>query len=175
MTGELSRSYIYKGYVLANEAEFYGLWGAAATTAITATVPILGVGNVNRKDYKGDLPLAGVVAWPPWVPAAPDAQGTAGGDTLLRLREGDERFLITDINSPAANARAESNLPVLWDAFGSSEYTDNRNGTVTFNHLPGGSNVLYMDGHATFVKYPGGFPITNDDQVVKENSHYGLG
>jgi prepilin-type N-terminal cleavage/methylation domain-containing protein/prepilin-type processing-associated H-X9-DG protein len=175
MTGELSRSYIYKGYVLANEAEFYGLWGAAATNAITDTVPILGVGNVNRKDYKGDLPLAGVVAWPPWVPAAPVAQGTGGGDALLRLREGVERFLITDINSPGANARAESNLPVLWDAFGSSEYTDNRNGTVNFNHLPGGSNVLYMDGHATFVKYPGEFPITNDDQVVKENSHYGLG
>jgi prepilin-type processing-associated H-X9-DG protein len=29
-----------------------------------------------------------------------------------------------------------------------------------FNHLPGGSNVLYMDGHAEFVKFPGAHPIT---------------
>jgi prepilin-type processing-associated H-X9-DG protein len=29
-----------------------------------------------------------------------------------------------------------------------------------FNHVPGGSNVLYMDGHAEFIKYPGKAPIT---------------
>ena len=23
-----------------------------------------------------------------------------------------------------------------------------------FNHIPGGSNVLFMDGHVEFVKYP---------------------
>lgn len=175
LTGELGRSYIYKGYLISNVAEFYGLWGAAATNAITGTAPILGLGTVRLKDYQGDLPLIGSAPWPPWVPASPQAQGTAGGSTLLRLREGIERFLVTDINNPAVSAQAESTLPVLWDAFGSSEFTDNKNGTVTFNHLPGGSNVLYMDGHATFVKYPGDFPITNDSQTVKENSHYGLG
>mgnify|MGYP000547245031 CR=1 FL=1 len=25
-----------------------------------------------------------------------------------------------------------------------------------FNHIPGGGNVLYMDGHTEFQKYPGG-------------------
>jgi prepilin-type processing-associated H-X9-DG protein len=25
---------------------------------------------------------------------------------------------------------------------------------VFFNHIPGGSNVLYMDGHVDFQKYP---------------------
>ena len=25
---------------------------------------------------------------------------------------------------------------------------------VTFNHIPGGSNLLFMDGHVEFVKYP---------------------
>lgn len=174
-TGELGRSYIYKGYLISNNAEFYGLWGAAATNAILSTTAILGLGNVRLKDYQGDLPLAGSAPWPPWVPAAPQAQGSAGGSTLLRLREGIERFLITDINNAGASARAESALPVLWDAYGSEEYTDNSNGTVNFNHLPGGCNVLYMDGHVAFVKYPGAFPITDDDQVVKENSHYGLG
>jgi prepilin-type processing-associated H-X9-DG protein len=29
-----------------------------------------------------------------------------------------------------------------------------------FNHVPGGSNVLYMDGHVEFKKYPGETPIS---------------
>ena len=28
-----------------------------------------------------------------------------------------------------------------------------------FNHVPGGANVLYMDGHVECVKYPGRFPV----------------
>jgi prepilin-type processing-associated H-X9-DG protein len=63
----------------------------------------------------------------------------------------------------------------MWDTFGSSEFGDNGAGNLVFNHLPGGCNVLYMDGHTEFVKYGDKFPISNDDQVVKENSHYGLG
>ncbi len=32
---------------------------------------------------------------------------------------------------------------------------------TNFNHIPGGSNVLYMDGHVAFVKYAidGDFPM----------------
>ena len=29
-----------------------------------------------------------------------------------------------------------------------------------FNHVPGGANVLYMDGHVEFEKYPGAFPAS---------------
>lgn len=175
LTGELGRSYIYKGYAIINPSEFYGFWGASAINAISGTVDITGVGTVNLKDYESDLSLTGVAPWPAWVPAPPLATGSAGSDRLYRLREGIERFFITDINGPAASSQAQSTIPILWDAFGSSEFTDNRDGTVTFNHLPGGSNVLYMDGHAEFIKYPGSFPITDDSQVVKETSHYGLG
>ena len=28
-----------------------------------------------------------------------------------------------------------------------------------FNHLPGGCNVLYLDGHVDFVRYPGVWPV----------------
>jgi len=94
---------------------------------------------------------------------------------VLRLREGIERFLITDINNPAQSARASSTLPVMWDAFGSSTFDDNEAGTATFNHVPGGCNVLYFDGHVDYVRYPSRFPIVDDEQVVKENSHHGLG
>jgi prepilin-type processing-associated H-X9-DG protein len=29
----------------------------------------------------------------------------------------------------------------------------------SFNHIPGGSNVLYMDGHVEFHKYPSKEPV----------------
>ena len=58
---------------------------------------------------------------------------------------------------------------------GSSEFDDNSSGNIAFNHMPGGSNVLYMDGHAEWVKYPAKFPISNTEDVIKDNSHHGLG
>ena len=90
--------------------------------------------------------------------------GAGGGETHMRLREGIERFMITDINNPAASAMAQSEMPVMWDftaantrqAFG---VTQGWGGTALFNHIPGGSNVLYLDGHVEFEKYPNGqFP-----------------
>ncbi len=71
--------------------------------------------------------------------------GNGGGDTVYRLCEGVERFMITDINNPGSDARAQSDLFVMLDQF--STFTNG------FNHLPGGCNVLYMDGHAQFVRY----------------------
>ncbi|MBI2423650.1 MAG: hypothetical protein HYV27_12540 [Candidatus Hydrogenedentes bacterium] len=156
-----------------NIAEFYGIWGATAINAVVTEVDIDGVGTVRVKDFSMDLDITGG-AWPPWVPAPPLATGTGGGDTVRRIRMGIERFFITDINNPAASAAAASTLPVAWDTFGSNEFTDNTNGNMGFNHVPGGSNVLFMDGHAAFFTYPGSFPIVNDDQLVKENSHHGL-
>lgn len=81
--------------------------------------------------------------------------GNGGGNTLYRLREGIERFMITDINNPAAGAMAQSELAVMWDgiASGGANY-------MVMNHVPGGCNVLYMDGHVEFLRYPGPFPVT---------------
>jgi len=88
--------------------------------------------------------------------------GTAGSETHYRLREGIERFLITDITNPAAGAQAQSDLPVMWDYCAAKTRVEigwkiKSSGAPTlFNHIPGGSNVLYMDGHVEFQKYPGG-------------------
>lgn len=71
--------------------------------------------------------------------------GNGGTETIYRLREGVERFLVTDINNPAATARAQSAVFIMWDALATS--------TENFNHVPGGSNVLYLDGHVEFIKY----------------------
>ena len=72
--------------------------------------------------------------------------GNAGGDVIYRLREGIERFLITNINDPAASAQAQSDLFIMSDKV--STFPDG------FNHVPGGANVLYMDGHVDFLRYP---------------------
>jgi prepilin-type processing-associated H-X9-DG protein len=63
-----------------------------------------------------------------------------------------ERFLITDINNPAASASAQSNSAIMWD----NSFTTGGaiSGSDNFNHVPGGANILYMDGHVEFAKYP---------------------
>ena len=71
---------------------------------------------------------------------------------LPRLREGIERFFITDINNPAASATASSEIPVMWDEIATY------GGAEAFNHVPGGGNVLFMDGHTEWIKWPGEFP-----------------
>jgi prepilin-type N-terminal cleavage/methylation domain-containing protein/prepilin-type processing-associated H-X9-DG protein len=78
--------------------------------------------------------------------------GNGVNTTLYRLREGIERFFITDINNPAASAKAQSEIPVAFDM--TSTIVDE------FNHIPGGANALYMDGHVSFIKFPSDFPIT---------------
>ena len=61
------------------------------------------------------------------------------GHSFMRLREGIERFFITDINNPAASATAQSDLPVA---------------VYRADH-PGRLRVLYMDGHVAEVTRPG--------------------
>lgn len=78
--------------------------------------------------------------------------GNGGGSMVYRLREGIERFLITDINHPAAGAKAQSTIFVMFDVIS----TDLAN----FNHVPGGANVLFMDGHVSFMTYPGDAPVS---------------
>ena len=62
---------------------------------------------------------------------------------------------------PAASSAAQSEVFVMWDQF--TTFLSSGAGTeggVNMNHVPGGCNVLYMDGHAEFVKYPGKTPVS---------------
>ncbi len=77
---------------------------------------------------------------------------TRGNVTVPRLKEGVERFFITDINNPAGSAEAQSTIAVYYD-----EVTTE---AKHFSHVPGGANILYMDGHVAFVKYPGTYPAS---------------
>ena len=105
-------------------------------------------------------------------PLVPGVGGQSCGNyvkTIYRLREGIERFFITDINNPAASALAQSEVPVMFDQM-STDISE-------FNHIPGGSNVLFMDGHVEFIKYPGKFPVTESfaDVVYQVNPIDGSG
>ena len=82
--------------------------------------------------------------------------GNGGGDTINRLREGVERFMVTDINNPAGSALGQSEIPIMWD-----KISTNPNGGIGYNHLPGGCNTLYFDGHVAFVKFGDTFPATH--------------
>ncbi|MCP4640514.1 MAG: hypothetical protein GY851_08780 [bacterium] len=80
-----------------------------------------------------------------------------GGNILYRLREGIERFLISDINNPGATSKSASRIPVMWDHVTAE--------VISFSHLPGGANVLYLDGHVDFIRWQGPagteFPCTS--------------
>ncbi len=78
--------------------------------------------------------------------------GTGAFPTSYRMREGIERFLITDINNPAASAQAQSELAVMFDIV-TQTATGGYSTLEHFNHLPGGANILYMDGHVSFMRY----------------------
>jgi prepilin-type N-terminal cleavage/methylation domain-containing protein/prepilin-type processing-associated H-X9-DG protein len=77
------------------------------------------------------------------------AAGNGGGNKIYHLREGIERFLITDINNPGSANMAQSSVWVMLDVLG------NGVAGALFNHIPGGCNVLFMDGHVEFIKYVG--------------------
>jgi prepilin-type N-terminal cleavage/methylation domain-containing protein/prepilin-type processing-associated H-X9-DG protein len=91
--------------------------------------------------------------------------------SALPLKEGIERFMITDINNAAAAVLGQSLVPVMWDechggkadvgVYDSSGIADTADvpapayiDAENFNHLPGGANILYMDGHVEYAKYP---------------------
>jgi len=71
---------------------------------------------------------------------------------VLRLREGVERFMIEDINDPSRTSVSQSAIPIMFDRIDIE--------VAGFNHVPGGANVLYMDGHVEFMKYPGPYPAS---------------
>ena len=103
-------------------------------------VTILGNTDITGANFDKDVPF----------------QNEQGVDkTIYRLREGIERFFITDINNPAGSAKAQSEIPVQWDTI----WTPADGSFSYFSHIPGGGNVLYMDGHVNFLRYPSEWPV----------------
>jgi prepilin-type processing-associated H-X9-DG protein len=80
-----------------------------------------------------------------------DENLTTPAGTLYLLREGIERFLITDIANPMLGSEVRAiaaRIPLLIER--------------PENHTPEGGNVLFMDGHVEFLRYDesGRWPMT---------------
>jgi prepilin-type N-terminal cleavage/methylation domain-containing protein/prepilin-type processing-associated H-X9-DG protein len=105
----------------------------------------------------GDMDLDKIIAHP----ANPNFYlGNGGGTVIYRLKEGNERFMITDVNNPQTSAMAQSSLFAMMDLFGNT-------GAISyFNHVPGGCNVMFMDGHVDWVPYVP--PSPNSDPVMQD-------
>jgi len=89
-----------------------------------------------------------------------------------RLKDGVERFFITDINNPAAGGLSQSTLAIMWDAWANGASWGTTGNTLMFNHIPGGCNVLYLDGHVEFVKLEEKHPVQLDS--LNPSSYAGL-
>ena len=105
----------------------------------------------NKQVVNGNISLEGElitqVANSYQIPTATfTTLGTGGGKILYRLRHGLSQMLVTDINNKEESAGSESRIPVMFDIVSIDSYK--------FNHVPGGTNVLYMDGDIEWEKYP---------------------
>ncbi len=107
------QSYWYLGYALSNEAQGLEYINAYRKQAAS--------GKGFEKDLKNEQ----------------------GKQPIRRLRNGVERFLITDLNDPKGNPC--DRIPVMIERPG---------------HHKGGSAVLFLDGHVELIPYPGKFPMT---------------
>lgn len=93
---------------------------------------------------------------------------TPAVDTVYRMKEGIERFFITDINNPASSTVAQSTLVTMYDNWMGARVEDSPGhfqyfgNTRVFNHVPGGCNVLYMDGHVEWIRWTTKFPVKDD-------------
>ncbi|MCC6796969.1 MAG: DUF1559 domain-containing protein [Candidatus Hydrogenedentes bacterium] len=157
-----SDSYIYTGWVLDLSD------GGDPTTALpgnlTVSTQVLSVfGALDAENAFSTAllsPVDGAAAYAALDSdvGVPAGFGNAGGSNVFRLREGVERFLITDINNPASSSQAQSTVVTFFDVINSDLAND---GGASMNHVPGGCNVLYMDGHVEFKKYDalGTYPV----------------
>jgi len=150
-------AYVYYGWMVEDEDQLAALLDGWLMPRLIGNLPELWFplnphpnGNDHPKN-DSDLSASDINASARVYPLPPGG-GNGGSNTLYRLREGIERFLITDINNPAATAKAQSEIFVYGDKI--------QEDPKHFNHVPGGGNVLYMDGHVEFIKYPGEFPFS---------------
>jgi len=176
----VSYSYVYLGFVTVAESDCAGWrWWIENLR--------LDFGDTrDNVDFSKDAAIPAEAKWPTTrsdqYGRFPQLTGTGsnGQSTLYALRQGVQRFLITDINAPAAQSVASSAVPAMWDAFAQSfgASTSNRGfaeGVTAFNHVPGGANVLYMDGHVEFIRYPAQYPVTSWVACEQNNSRFGGG
>jgi prepilin-type N-terminal cleavage/methylation domain-containing protein/prepilin-type processing-associated H-X9-DG protein len=129
-----------------NAQEIMRLWTRATRNDAAGVTQ-----NTRYKNRNNDK---NITLWPGVgdLNVAPNTAPAAGGAnvSLLRIRDGVERFFITDINNPGASARAQSDVVIMTDFLKKANFGNPPR--TNFNHIPGGANILFMDGHVEFGK-----------------------
>lgn len=141
-------SYIYTGYVAYTDD-----YGNSVAEADSQFLGVLrAIDELGWQDFNSDITL-------PEESREEYSRFTTGqSGTLYRLREGIGKMLVSDSTDTAQVELAESQIPVMWDALRGSG--SQAGGVLLFNHMPGGSNVVFLDGHVEFIEFPGEFPVT---------------
>ncbi len=159
-------SYTYNAYATAQDSDYLGMvWSAHQNRPEDSSDLVFDTGGKLQGGF------GRIYAYFRDAVPATGSGGVAAPQTgtIYRLKEGIERFMITDINNPAGSAQSQSSMAIMWDVISDGQFGGKTEGTVSFNHIPGGGNVLFMDGHVEFLKYPSGvaegqtggaFPIT---------------
>lgn len=144
-------------------------WAAHSLAAVDAACDypeaITAVYCSNGEVNQTDIPGSSLYGNNPYAKYLDDDGVSPLPTKYSKLRDGVERFLITDINNPAAGSSAQSSIWIMYDAYGNNwtyygAFAGRGNaGILQFNHVPGGSNVLYMDGHVEFLKMEAKSPM----------------
>lgn len=160
-------SYWYPGYIFGNERsalawveEYKRLIPEGRLPANTNEVWPEYTDDIEARDkeYRARYDEAAAAIRADWIrlgrtgePPGPARMPMGAGPLLHEeclyqgLKNGVERFLITDIGNPAGSMVAQAIIPIL----------------IERPDLHGdGGHVLFMDGHVEFVPFPGPFPMT---------------
>lgn len=170
----IGASYQYTAWAVTSPSDWFGrIKGTDACGEFGSSIECLGKdltwypdGPTWPEAYMGEAGVDFQSVFPEAYPPTGSGNtrvpsGSTG--TTYHVREGVERFLITDINNPGASARGQSAVPIMWDTLATGMEGAIR-GVTRYNHVPGGCNVLFMDGHVAFMKYDPspqskGFPL----------------
>ena len=159
-------------------AHSYNYWGWTMRDDLFFADPVVGptLTTVTLTDL--NLTNQDVFNFLIWAQSSPKTDLTKYDQdfgAIRRLREGIERFYITDINNPGASAQAQSELYIMWDDVSAAN-------PDMMNHVPGGCNVLYMDGHVEFLRFNpmqtepntgNAFPVNGGGLAIHEATHGG--
>jgi prepilin-type N-terminal cleavage/methylation domain-containing protein/prepilin-type processing-associated H-X9-DG protein len=136
-----NQMYTYMPYAATTEEQGLYLWNEISRRMFNRDVDFMKENLILRNDTTTTV-------------TNPDGTTTTighapGGQNIFyRMGIGIGKVFITDIDDPSLDYESDGRIPVMFDAF--CQY-----GKATLNHaVPLGGNVLYLDSHVEFQKYP---------------------
>ncbi len=162
--GELTTEpFHYTGWLLVDDANILGPLAESESSDLGSSFAESEYANTPWGDLaKANVETNGAASDRDFTVSAAYAGTQAhDGDTIYRLREGVERFIVTDVDDETVLTRTRTQIPVMWDHITAEMKAP--------PHMPGrGINILYLDGHVAFRRFPvlsisasQGFPATN--------------